>query len=93
MESLERHREIARLCLLYNSFLNVFNFCNLSLIPPYFSHTTCYFHSFVPNAVYNMWNMLDMTVVSVPYNCYLVHRIFWGHDFSFFCSVHSLLLS
>ena len=51
-----------------------FNFCNtrtyhshsLSLIRP-LSRTTCYFHSFVPNAVYNMWNMLDMTVVSVTF--------------------------
>ena len=79
LESLERCRGIARLCLLFkiiNSICyfnsNVFNFCNtrtyhshsLSLIPP-FSRTNSYFHSFVPNTVY-MWNMLDMSVVSAP---------------------------
>ena len=80
LESLERHRGIARLCLLYIRLLillcyfnsNVFNFCNsrtyhshsLSLIPP-FSRTNSYFHSFVPNTIY-MWNMLDMSVVSAP---------------------------
>ena len=77
--SLEKRREVARLCLLYKIVnclcffdLDVFSYCTsrsyhshpFSLHHP-FSRTNSMYHSFVPASI-RLWNSLDSTLCSEP---------------------------
>ena len=89
--SFEKCREVARLCLLYNSlcflYLYVFSYCTSRSYHSHpFPRTNSMYHSFVPASI-RLWNSLDSTLCSEPsfslFKRHLIHFYPHGNHVSY----------